>query len=73
MSGYRNATPTEMIRALDKVMTWAKIVVDEMKESAGGDYLTYEGSMNSVEALREAIDNAEGLQIVGVPIRGGRP
>lgn len=66
MTEYRKATPAELIRALDEVRTWAKIVIDDMRESPGGDCITYEGSMNDVESLREAIDAAEGLQIVGV-------
>lgn len=66
MTENRAATRIEIIEALDKVRTWAKIVVNGMKESPGGDCYVYEGSMDEVEALREAISNAEGLAIVGV-------
>ena len=61
MAEFIKPTQQEIIAALDKVRTFARFVLQDMCENAGGDAYEYVGSMDQVEALREAIDDAEGL------------
>lgn len=61
MNEFIKPTQQQVIDALDKVRTFAKFVCDDLKENAGGDAYEYVGSMDQVEALREAINAAEGL------------
>jgi len=61
MTDFIKPTQQEILAALDKVRTFARFVLQDMRENAGGDAYEYVGSMDQVEALREAIDDAEGL------------
>lgn len=54
----------EEIRLLRKVRLWATTVNDEFKSSPGGDEFTYEGSMSSVEELKEALEDYQAFRIM---------
>lgn len=48
-----------LLKRLQEVALWARIVSDEMRMNAGGDAYTFEGSMNSINGLRDALDNID--------------
>ena len=45
------------LNALDNIRLWAEAVDKGLKETPGGDAFDYDGGMNPVEFLREAIDD----------------
>ena len=53
----REPTIRDRLSALDNIRLWAEAVDEGLKETPGGDAFTYEGGMNPVENLREAIDD----------------
>lgn len=64
---YRKPTDKELIEAYDNVRRHAGEVARMMKDTVGGDHYAFTGSMNTVDDLRDAIEDVEGLLIVGAP------
>lgn len=47
----------------DRVRSFAQLVQKQLKASPGGDQYIYRGSMNQVEALRDALNDLEGYMV----------
>lgn len=58
----------DLIKRLQEVASWARIVSDELSLSAGGDSYAFNGSTNSVDGLREALDKLDWGDLKGIKL-----
>jgi len=68
---YRKPTDKELIESYDRLRLYAGQVGRAMKATAGGDKYNYIGGMNPVDDMRDALEEVEGLLIVGAPTEPG--